>query len=104
MAAAERADAAAHSAQRGVGGDLPPNWEALAVEEARAMAAEPRGVRQPSLLSHLALIHAYANAGHAGDMFEAIARVQQVCSQAGGKEGSPGSAAQRLGGGAVGSA
>jgi pentatricopeptide repeat protein len=46
--------------------------------EAAAMASEARGVRLPTLLSHLALVHAYARGGQLEGMLEAVDRLQQV--------------------------
>ncbi|KAL4857705.1 Pentatricopeptide repeat-containing protein [Chlorella vulgaris] len=46
--------------------------------EAAAMASEARGVRLPTLLSHLALVHAYARGGQLEGMLEAVDRLQQA--------------------------
>lgn len=59
------------------------DWSELAREEAQAMAAQPRGVRAPSLPSHLALVHAYARAGELEGMFRAVNRMEEVSSPAG---------------------
>ncbi|KAL4438258.1 hypothetical protein ABPG77_010619 [Micractinium sp. CCAP 211/92] len=89
LRAAEAAEAAAEQQQqqqgKGGGGrrrEAPPSespdWGELAREEARALAAQGRGTRAPSLLSHLALVHAYARAGVFGSMFRAVARVEEA--------------------------
>ncbi|KAL4448405.1 hypothetical protein ABPG75_005624 [Micractinium tetrahymenae] len=70
----------------GDGGSAPPlpagEWSELARDEARALAAQPRGVRAPSLLSHLALVHAYAKAGELEGMFRAVTRVEEAFPEA----------------------
>lgn len=68
----------------------PPLDVAAAAAEAEAMAAERQGARKPSMLSHLAIIHAYARARQPAGMFEAVERLLQV--------GRGGRAAGRLGG------
>lgn len=88
LRAAEAAEAAAEQQQQQGGGgggrrrEAPPSespdWGELAREEVRALAAQGRGTRAPSLLSHLALVHAYARAGEFGSMFRAVARVEEV--------------------------
>lgn len=94
VGAAEMADAEGGAAQQqgqqqrqgGGGGGrrreaapaLSDEWVELAREEARALAAQRRGTRAPSLLSHLALVHTYARAGEFESMFRAVARVEEV--------------------------
>lgn len=78
--AAERADSAANyellqrAARRGVHAANAWTAESAAAEVA-AMEAEQRGVRKPSLVSYLALIHAYARAHSDEAMLQAIHRL-----------------------------
>ena len=75
--AAQQLGGAPHRAER----QPPPSWQA--VEAAAAAAeAEPRGMRAPSVVSHLALIHSYATAGRAEPMLAAVARLVEVSSAA----------------------
>lgn len=53
-----------------------PNARALA--EATAMAATPRGMHAPSVVSHLARVHAYAAGGRLASMLEAVVELVQV--------------------------
>ena len=76
VAAIEAAEArAAHTHRRG------RPWSPSSPEPAAAGAAEAEaacGAREPSVLSHLALIHAYAKAGQLQAMFGAVERLVQV--------------------------
>ena len=75
--AAQQLGGAPHRAER----QPPPSRQA--VEAAAAAAeAEPRGMRAPSVVSHLALIHSYATAGRAEPMLAAVARLVEVSSAA----------------------
>lgn len=82
-AAAEQADSADNfellkrAARRGV--HAPHAWTAeLAAAEVAAMAEQQRGTRKPSLVSYLALVHAYAKAHQDESMLQAIRKLLEV--------------------------
>lgn len=90
--AAERADSAANyellqrAARRGVHAANAWTAESAAAEVA-AMEAEQRGVRKPSLVSYLALIHAYARAHSDEAMLQALHRLLEVGGRCGAAQG-----------------
>ena len=79
VAAAEAAEAAARRFRPDRSTPDSARLDAQAVrEEAAAVAAQRRGMRPPSLLAHLAHIHAYAKAGQLEGLFGAVEAMQQV--------------------------
>lgn len=82
-AAAEQADSAHNfellkrASRRGE--HAPHAWTAeSAAAEVAAMASERRGARKPTLMSYLALVHAYAKGRRDGAMLDAIEKLLQV--------------------------
>ncbi|EFN56379.1 hypothetical protein CHLNCDRAFT_144903 [Chlorella variabilis] len=85
VAAAEAAEAAARRFRPDRSTPDSARLDAQAVrEEAAAVAAQRRGMRPPSLLAHLAHIHAYAKAGQLEGLFGAVEAMQQAYPEEGG--------------------
>ena len=84
-AAAERGDYAYRKRSDAHDPKTPAWWDAASAAEAVAIAGQHRGIRPPSLVAYLALVHTYARAGgQLEGLFNAIDKLQQVGGWAGG--------------------
>jgi hypothetical protein len=85
-AAAEKGDYAYRKRQDTHDPKTPAWWDAANAAEAAAIAGRNSGIRPPSLMAYLALVHAYARAeGQLEGLFDAIGKLQQVGGRAAGR-------------------
>jgi 2-methylcitrate dehydratase PrpD len=78
-AAAEKGDYAYRKRQDTHDPKTPAWYDAASAAEAAAIAGRHSGIRPPSVMAYLALVHTYARAeGQLDGLFDAVGKLQQV--------------------------